>query len=424
MHAVSTNLLKAGQLAAPSRARASSVSSKPSSVAVLVVRRRNGSIVQSSSRASAAAHVTSSPPTAAPSGSSKVYGSSLAKSKRIQGRSSAHFVRKESSSPSPSSTVVVAGASSSPSQPWPAATANVFSPAPQHYAAVLVSALKWLWATVALLLAADVARVQGLVLGATASAAAAPWTPWLLRALGTNLIMAAGCAAALQRLLETGLAPTVPAGPALALGLLGAAVFRVVHLVSYQSVYAAEFVTFSLSVAGAASLVFVALLAHLSAERKKKSNATSAVALSPLSPASSGLPAAYSLVALLYVGIGLALQVVPGSSLSRFFAAPSAATIASSPLAEALRAAVGSTLVFPASVGAWVLKDAAEKGQLAWPTSRALSWGLLLSSLARVGVIAGAVAAGNVVNPEALWQLPVGVHLAVALVAAAGLKSQ
>ena len=81
-------------------------------------------------------------------------------------------------------------------------------------------------------------------------------------------------------------------------------------------------------------------------------------------------------------------------------------------------------LVFPASVGAWVLKDAAERGQLAWPSSRALNAGLLLSSLARVGVIAGAVASGNVVNAEALWQLPVGVHLAVALVAAAGLKSK
>ena len=75
-------------------------------------------------------------------------------------------------------------------------------------------------------------------------------------------------------------------------------------------------------------------------------------------------------------------------------------------------------------MGAWVLKDAAEKGQLAWPSSRALNAGLLLSSLARVGVIAGAVAAGNVVSAEALWQLPAGVHLAVALVAAAGLKSK
>ena len=35
---------------------------------------------------------------------------------------------------------------------------------------------------------------------------------------------------ALQRLLETGLAPAVPAGPALAMGLLGAAAFRAVHL--------------------------------------------------------------------------------------------------------------------------------------------------------------------------------------------------
>ena len=325
--------------------------------------------------------------------------------------------RKEQSSWS----IVVA--SSATPQPWPAATANVFAPGPQHYAAVVVSALKWLWATVAILLATDVARIQTFVLGATASAAAAPWTPWALRALGTNLIMAAGCAAALQRLLETGLAPKVPAGPALAMGLLGAAVFRVVHLGSYQSVYAPSFVTFSVAVASAASLVFVALLAHLSKEKKKESSST-ATQLSALSPASKGLPAAYSLVALLYVGIGLALQVVPGSATAELFAAASASSVAASPLAEALRAAIGSTLVFPASVGAWVLKDAAEKGQLAWPTSRALNLGLLLSSLARVGVIAGAVASGNVVNPEALWQLPVGVHLAVAVVAAAGLKSE
>ena len=262
------------------------------------------------------------------------------------------------------------------------------------------------------------------MLGETASAAAAPWTPWALRALGTNLIMAAGCAAALQRLLETGLAPTVPAGPALAMGLLGTAAFRIVHLFSYRAAYAANFFNYSLAGSGVASLVFIALLAHLSSEKRKKGSSSSAETLSALAPASKGLPAAYSLVALLYVGIGLTLQVLPGSVAARFFAPASAASISSSPLAEALRAVIGSTLVFPASVGAWVLKDAAEKGQLAWPTSRALNLGLLLSSLARVGVIAGAVAAGNVVNSEALWQLPAGVHLAVALVAAAGLKSK
>ena len=424
MHAVSANVFKDGQLAAPSRAKASNASSKSSSAAVvLVVRRRNNIAAQSSSYASVAAHSASSSSPRAPSGFSKLCGASLAKSKRIHGGSSAHSDRKESLS-SPSSPTTVASSSSQP-QPWPAATANVFAPAPQHYAAVLVSALKWLMATVAILLAADVARVQAFALGATASAAAAPWTPWMLRALGTNLVMAAGCAAALQRLLETGLAPAVPAGPALAMGLLGATVFRLVHLFGYRAAYSADFFAAGVAVAGVASLVFVALLAHLSSERKKKTGSTTAsLSLSPLSPASKGLPAAYSLVALLYVGVGLALQIVPGTEISRFFAAPSAASIASAPLAEALRAAIGSTLVFPASVGAWVLKDAAEKGQLAWPSSRALNAGLLLSSLARVGVIAGAVAAGNVVSAEALWQLPAGVHLAVALVAAAGLKSK
>jgi len=402
------------------RARAVSNSRSTTPAAVLVVRRRSSIAAQaaSSSTAVSAFSASSSPSSLlTPSGPSCTRSASLIKGRRIHGGSLAHFTNKDSSS----SSIVVASATP---QPWPAATANVFAPGPQHYAAVVVSALKWLWATVAILMATDVARMQAFVLGATASAAAAPWTPWALRVLGANLIMAAGCAAALQRLLETGLAPKVPAGPALAMGLLGTAVFRVVHLGGYQSVYSPNFVTFSVAVAAAASLVFVALLAHLSKEKNKLNTTATTTTLSALSPASKGLPAAYSLVALFYVGIGLALQVIPGSSIAKFFAASSAASIAASPLAEALRAAIGSTLVFPASVGAWVLKDAAEKGQLAWPTSRALNLGLLLSSLARVGVIAGAVASGNVVNPEALWQLPVGVYLAVAVVAAAGLKSE
>jgi hypothetical protein len=414
MHAAFANVLRAGQLAAPSRA-ARGVSTAPSpkspAAAVLVVRRRSGTAAQCSASASARAAFSSLP--AAPSGLPKHGGASRTKSRRIPGGSSARSAR---GGPPP-----IAAAAASAPQPWPAATANVFPPPPQHFAAVAVSALKWLWAVAAIVLATDVARMQAFALGATASAAAAPWAPWALRALGSNLVMAAGCAAALQRLLETGLAPAVPAGPALAMGLLGAAAFRAVHLFQYRAAYAPGFFSAGIAVAGVASLVFVALLAHLSSERKKK---PSSATLSPLAPASKGLPAAYSLVALLYVGIGLALQVLPGTVAARFFAAPSAASFASSPLAEALRAAVGSTLVFPASVGAWVLKDAAERGQLAWPSSRALNAGLLLSSLARVGVIAGAVASGNVVNAEALWQLPVGVHLAVALVAAAGLKSK
>ena len=416
MHAVSTSTIRAGQLAAPSRAaRGASLTvpkSSPAAVVPVAVRRRS-TAAQCSARPAASRSPSSL--FAAPSGPSELFGASLTKSRRIQGRSD----RNEGGS-----TITIAAAS--PPQPWPAATANVFPPPPAHFAAVAVSALKWLWAVSAILLATDVARMQAFVLGATAAAAAAPWTPWALRALGANLVMAAGCAAALQRLLETGLAPAVPAGPALAMGLLGAAAFRLVHLAQYRAAYAPQLVSVSGAVAGAASLVFVALLAHLSSERRKKGGSSSSggATLSPLAPASSGLPAAYSLVALLYVGAGLALQVLPGTAAARFFAAPSAASVASSPLAEALRAIIGSTLVFPASVGAWVLKDAAEKGQLAWPSSRALNLGLLLSSLARVGVIAGAVAAGNVVSAEALWQLPLGVHLAVALVAAAGLKSK
>lgn len=410
MHAVSGSALKA-HLAAPVRAKASNISSSLPAAVVLVVRRRSGIVAaRSSSSASASASFTSffaSP--LAPSHSAKSFGATLMKSKRVQGGSLAHSDRKVES---------LIGSSASP-QPWPAATANVFAPGPQHYAAVVVSALKWLWATVAILLAADVARMQAFALGATASAAAAPWTPWALRALGTNLIMAVGCAAALQRLLETGLAPTVAAGPALAMGLLGAAVFRVVHLFGYRASYAPAFFTFGVAVAGAASLVLVALLAHLSSE-KRRENSTASIAA--IAPAGKGLPAAYSLVALLYVGVGLALQVVPGSATARFFAASS--SVASSPLAEALRAVIGSTLIFPASIGAWVLKDAAEKGQLAWPSNRALNLGLLLSSLDRVGVVAGAAASGDVLSSQAVWQLPLGLHLAVALVAAAGLKSQ
>ena len=422
MQALSGNaaLNKMMAMAAPARAKLSSSSPKSAAV-VLVVRRRSSSTTSAaqSSRALAASSASSPASSLTPSGPSSPRATSQIKNKRIQGGSLAHSGRKAGGE----SLTIAASASSSP-QPWPAATANVFAPGPQHYAAVVVSSLKWLWATVAILLAADVTRIQVLALGATASAAAAPWTPWALRALGTNLIMAAGCAASLQRLLETGLAARVPAGPALAMGLLGAAVFRVVHLFGYRAAYAPAFFNYGVAVAGTAAVVLVALLAHLSSEKKKQitSASSSCTTLASLVPASNGLPAAYSLVALLYVGIGLALQVVPGSATARFFSAGS--SIASSQLAEALRAAIGSTLVFPASVGAWVLKDAAEKGQLAWPSNRALNLGLLLSSLARVGVVAGAAASGTVLSSEAIWQVPVALHLVVALVAAAGLKSK
>ena len=244
----------------------------------------------------------------------------------------------------------------------------------------------------------------------------AAWTPFVAKLLGSNYIILAGTAAALQQLHQSGLGAS-PSGEALTLALLAAAAFRGLHLALYRPFYAPA--AWSVQACGVG--LVVALAAGLYSKIAEvtfdpDTPPSTRTGLTSLAP-KPGVPlsAAYALVAVLFLVGGVVLGALPPSIPARVFAGGDPG-----PLLTAMRGAFASGLVFPGAVAAWVLKDAVDTDTLAWPVARALNVGLLAASLVRGWAVFAAAKAG-VLSATAPWPLPVALHATVALVATAGL---
>jgi hypothetical protein len=290
---------------------------------------------------------------------------------------------------------------------------------PGHYAAIALAALKWTFAVGAV---AAVVESPKFLAFTFIPAAASAWAPFVTKMLGSNYIVLAGTAAALQQLHQSGLG-TSPPGEALTLGLLAAAAFRGLHLALYRPFYTPT--AWGVQAAGVGVVIALAAglyssIAAASYEAEKASNG------SPTNPARTGLAtlapkpgntlsAAYALATLLFLIAGVVLGALPPSIPASIFAGGDPGA-----LLTAMRGAFASGLVFPGAVAAWVLKDAADSNTLGWPHARALNVGLLAASVTRAVAVFLAARAG-VLAPSAPWPVPLAVHGCLALVAAAGL---
>jgi hypothetical protein len=298
-------------------------------------------------------------------------------------------------------------AATTPAAPaWPQDRDNAFHPG--HAAAVCLSAVKWVLATLAIVAVVDPARVLGLAY----LPIAANWAVPLTRVIGSILVTVAASFGALQLYTEAGLAASPPA-EALTLGLLAGAAFRGLHLILYKAFFNPAFWQADAAVAGAATVLLAWRYTALAASRATTPPPRApGPSLAPLLPGATPLATALGVVGLAFAAAGVLLVGAPPTLGDAVLAAPLGAVGAS------IRVAIGTGLLFPSAFAAWILKDAADGGALAWPPARALAWGLLISSVARVVAVVGAFNAGVFVAGGA-WAVPAVVHGAVAVVAGA-----
>jgi hypothetical protein len=309
--------------------------------------------------------------------------------------------------PRPRRRLVLVAAAPAPAPAWPQSVNNSFPPG--HYAAVAASSIKWIYGAVGAVAVVDPARV----LAAAYAPVAANWALPLTRALGSNLVMVAGCIGALQLFTQAGLAASPPA-EALTLGLLAAAAFRVLHLAMHKPLFNPTFWAADLGLALVAALFFAWRTAAAASAKAAAPGPTAG--MSPLLPGKTALATAYGLLAILFAVGGVVLTGAPPTFGDAVLAAPLGAAGA------AMRVAFGSGLLFPGAFAAWALKDGADAGTLAWPPLRALNWALLVASLNRV-VVAVTAFQGGVFVAGAPWPVMVALHASAAAVALAGLAA-
>lgn len=293
---------------------------------------------------------------------------------------------------------------------FPQSVENKFHPG--HAAAIALSCLKWVLATFAIVAVVDPARA----LAETYLPIAANWGVPLARVMGSILVSVSSAVGALQLYTEAGLAASPPA-EALTLGLLAGAAFRGLHLMLNRAFFLPSFWTFDAALVGAAVALLAWRYTSIAAARGD-GVPSAATGLAPLLPGKTPLATALGVVGLLFSILGIAMVAAPPTLGDAILAAPLG------PVGASMRVAIGTGLLFPTVFTAWVLKDAADRGPraLRWPPVRALAWGLLIASAARVVAVVSAFN-GGVFAAGGMWAVPVAVHSAVGAVALAALAA-